>query len=92
MQYFCWTCCQLGFALDNLATEASFLPQGFDWDAPLATFAKLRAVSSAVAPTCPPPQDGSPLNSWYPAAGLVLVVATGAGVVAGLLWAATRSC
>ncbi len=30
MQYFCWTFCQLGFALDNLADEASYVvPQWF---------------------------------------------------------------
>ena len=30
MQYFCWTFCQLGFALDNLADEARYVvPQWF---------------------------------------------------------------
>ena len=85
MQYFCWVCCQLGFALDNLATEASLVPQEFEWKAPFATFTRLQLSEetytklASIAPTCPPPHDGFfPLRiaPWYHTAGLLLCLTT----------------
>ncbi len=64
MQYFCWVFCQLGFALDNLATAASLVPQEFEWQAPFATFTRLQLSDQTstklarIAPTCPPPHGG----------------------------------
>ena len=64
MQYFCWVFCQLGFALDNLATEASLIPQTFEGKAPHASVTRRQLVDQTptqlahVASTCPPPHDG----------------------------------
>ena len=89
MQYFCWVFCQLGFALDNLATEASLIPQAFEWSAPLTSLTRLQLLDQTptqlanIASTCPPPHDGPFLlriAPWYSTAGLLLALAT--------LWAA----
>ena len=89
MQYFCWVFCQLGFALDNLATEASLIPQAFEWSDPLTSLTRIQLLDQTptqlanIAATCPPPHDGLLLlriAPWYTTAGLLLSLAS--------LWAA----
>ena len=89
MQYFCWVFCQLGFALDNLATEASLIPQAFEWSDPFTSLNRIWLVGPTptqlahIAATCPPPHDGHLLlriAPWYTTTGLLLGLAS--------LWAA----
>ena len=85
MQYFCWTFCQLGFALDNLADEASYVvPQWFAVGSGALPVAVREPLEGPRTPEAgqyvdcfAPPGYDQLDHPWYPAAVTIFIVEPG---------------